>query len=122
MEKISSTIGLLVSMICRKMLRKINRYKQTIFMLYTFAILSVLYFKKTVFIPISTDLEDFKDQRSKNFLKWNLFEQGLIQRFSNKSVESITFDIHDFSKLGSSFGSRKLGTQFFYSKCITISS
>ncbi len=28
----------------------------------------------------------------------------------------------DFSKLGSSFGSRKLGTQFFYSKCITISS
>ena len=85
-------------MICRKMLRKIDRYKQTVFMLFAFTILSVLYFKKVVFIPNSTDLDDFKDQRSKTFLKRNLFENGLIQRFPNKSIESITFDIHAFSK------------------------
>ena len=69
-------------MICRKMLRKIDRYKQSVFMLFAFTILSVLYFR----------------QRSQTFLKRNLFENGLIQRFPNKSIESITFDIHDFSK------------------------
>ena len=98
MEKLSSTIGLLVYMICRKMVRKINRYKQTVFIIFLFTIFSVVYFNKFDVIPISTDLDDFKDQRSKTFLKRSLFENGLIQRFPNKSVESITFDIHDFSK------------------------